>query len=105
MKKVMFTFVATLAFGLFASANTIELNTSNVIKNEVKKTDLAIKNILIENEICEEEVGRASDCVQYARNLTLQVAASQGMDPTRGSDDFDELMTMYHNLYIGCYLD
>lgn len=27
MKKIMFTFVATLAFGLFASANTIDVET------------------------------------------------------------------------------
>jgi hypothetical protein len=94
MKKVMFTFVATLAFGLFANANTIDVETDKTVKLEEKK------------EVVEmEEVGRASDCAQYARNLTLQVAASQGMDSTSGSDDFDELMQIFHNLYRGCYLD
>jgi hypothetical protein len=32
MKKVMFTFVATLAFGLFANANTIDVETVETVE-------------------------------------------------------------------------
>jgi hypothetical protein len=91
MKKVLFTFVATIAFGLFASANTIDVETDKTVKLEVKKEVLEM-----------EEVGQASDCVQYARNRTLSLAANLGMDSSSGSDDFAELMNIFHNLYIGC---
>lgn len=41
MKKVMFTFVATLAFGLFASANTIDVETDKTVKFEYNDSSIA----------------------------------------------------------------
>jgi hypothetical protein len=104
MRKMFFSLVATLAFGSFAMANTIEL--LPVVDIEVldvlEKSDLSIENELDENENCQEEYSDLSNCIQWARNYIINAANAAGISYDRDGGYFEALMIWNHSLVADC---
>lgn len=83
MKKVILSLAVVFVMSSFTTSNT------------------NVEEITVEKETI-EEVGRASDCVQWARNIIIGYAIGTDTDYSSDGPEYDYLMSEYMNLYRGC---